>query len=79
MGKAGMVILPWLEQPLADVSFLISQLGYLWRQTPASVPLTTLHSQQEGLHILESIGTSPGKYCDKSSVGQGQVPRVFTG
>lgn len=60
---------------LAGVNFLISLLGYLWRKTRASVPLTTLHSQQEGLPILESIGTLPRKYSHEStdsSLGGGQ-------
>lgn len=76
------VIMPRLEQPLADVNFLISQLGYLWRKTQASAPLTTLHVEQQGLLILESIGTSPRKYSNEScnsSVGHcqsKQVPRA---
>lgn len=65
--KAGMGLScsSW-EQAVGDVNFLISLPGYLWQKTQASVPLTTLLPEREGLHILEIIGTSLGKYYYKS-------------
>lgn len=67
MRKAGMGLScsGW-EQPVGDMNFLILQPGYLQHKMQASVPLTTPQPEQEGLHILESIGTSLGKYSYKS-------------
>lgn len=65
--KAGMRLSrsSW-EQAVGDVNFLISQPGYLRHKTQTTVSLTTPQPEREGLHILESTGTSLGKYSYKS-------------